>query len=506
MLNRKTGRSATWAVKEAATHTTDGLLREASALSRIHTANAGQAPHVVPLVGIVARHHPTCTSPNTSPLTTALTGPILRTGHVQALLMPVFESGDLFTFLQRPECKITATARWRIVEQIIAGLIAAKAAGVAHCDVKPHNVLRHSSGDVYITDFGLSVSSVTAGTQCSRAHGSPLYMAPEALACLHGQNGGGTRPYHPHPADVWSLGITMTQVALPRLWRACLRGARHSPGGWPEVRDRVLAAVKRVCEPRMVQLVSRALTLRPALRATLEELAAIAAVGAAEARAARAAAEATADVAAARVRLAGFYRGAGVAAAPGGGGRDRPLREDERFWQQEEVLARDAESLFPRVAPNSAPEPDSAGARVRATPRTLLLPDTLPHLVTTSRSPGTLPPGTVRNMHGPTVTCMSHSTTPGPPLRIVPLDHDSSYPCAAVCVLRQVLVVPLQRMAQVLCGPQSPLTSHGHTLRVISTMHAVRITRGCPAPHTAVPSLWHGECHAGTKHNGRCAG
>eukprot|EP00892_Ulva_mutabilis_P005405 jgi/Ulvmu1/3236/UM150_0007.1 len=58
VLNAKTGKTATLAIKEAAPHTSgSGLLREAVALSHIHASHGGKAPHVVPLTGIIAHHH-----------------------------------------------------------------------------------------------------------------------------------------------------------------------------------------------------------------------------------------------------------------------------------------------------------------------------------------------------------------------------------------------------------------------------------------------------------------
>eukprot|EP00892_Ulva_mutabilis_P005406 jgi/Ulvmu1/3237/UM150_0008.1 len=177
-----------------------------------------------------------------------------------------------------------------------------------------------------------------------------MYMAPEALKCLRAGSEGGAEPYDPYPADVWSLGITLTQIALPRLWRACLRGS--SSASWPDMRDRVFAAVRSVCEPRLGHMVARALTLRPAQRATLAELQLVAALGAAEARAAAALGALGAGIATAEAHLNAYYSGEPVGRPLAGEGAwwEWPLEEDEVLWRKDEALVLQAERLLPPAA------------------------------------------------------------------------------------------------------------------------------------------------------------
>jgi hypothetical protein len=85
-------------------------------------------------------------------------------------------------------------------QDLLAGLMAAHAAGVLHRDVKPANVLLRSDGQAVLTDFGLAVITGEASlTQDGMVAGSPSYAAPERI--------------DGEPAtvatDLWSLGATL---------------------------------------------------------------------------------------------------------------------------------------------------------------------------------------------------------------------------------------------------------------------------------------------------------
>lgn len=67
-----------------------------------------------------------------------------------------------------------------VAAQALAGLAAAHAAGVLHRDVKPGNLLRTSSGDVKVVDFGVAQAADSPGlTRTGFVIGTRSYLAPE---------------------------------------------------------------------------------------------------------------------------------------------------------------------------------------------------------------------------------------------------------------------------------------------------------------------------------------
>jgi serine/threonine protein kinase len=88
----------------------------------------------------------------------------------------------------------------QIGAQVAAALAAAHAAGIAHRDVKPANILMDDSGAVKITDFGISrAMDDSTATQTGMLAGTPAYLAPEIAR--------GNEPGA--PSDVFSLGSTL---------------------------------------------------------------------------------------------------------------------------------------------------------------------------------------------------------------------------------------------------------------------------------------------------------
>ncbi len=94
-----------------------------------------------------------------------------------------------------------------IVERILAALEYAhnrkeggRDAGVIHYDVTPGNIMISSTGEVKLTDFGISHFAATVGP-LSRSVGTPRYMSPEQITG------------HPRrETDIYSLGVVLWEL------------------------------------------------------------------------------------------------------------------------------------------------------------------------------------------------------------------------------------------------------------------------------------------------------
>src|SRR5690242_4531360 len=87
-----------------------------------------------------------------------------------------------------------------IIEGVLSGLAAAHAAGIAHRDVKPENVLLGQAQSLKVADFGLArlLSDVTH-TKSGMLIGTAAYLAPEQVA-------GGRADFR---TDVYATGVML---------------------------------------------------------------------------------------------------------------------------------------------------------------------------------------------------------------------------------------------------------------------------------------------------------
>lgn len=133
---------------------------------------------------------------------------------VPYLVMRFVDGGDLRGALRQGPLSLARTVD--VIGQVAGALDRAHRSGLVHRDVKPANVLcAADSGDVYLTDFGITRDidqPLGEGlTRSGQAPASPHYASPEQLS------GGAVGP----TADVYSLGCTAF---------ACLTGRVPFPG------------------------------------------------------------------------------------------------------------------------------------------------------------------------------------------------------------------------------------------------------------------------------------
>lgn len=120
-------------------------------------------------------------------------------GAVYNLFLEYVPGGSLDHLRRRSGGRVPEQQVRRLVRSALSGLCFMHANGYVHCDVKPHNLLLFSPSEVKIADFGLAKR---AGVAPGQMRGTPLYMAPEAVA--HGECEA--------PADVWGLGCTVVEL------------------------------------------------------------------------------------------------------------------------------------------------------------------------------------------------------------------------------------------------------------------------------------------------------
>lgn len=91
--------------------------------------------------------------------------------------------------------------------KLSGGLAAIHRAGLLHRDVKAQNVMREPDGRIVLTDMGAGVDlRFTASGLPRSIAGTPLYMAPEAIAGRGGD----------HTADIYSLGVLLYHLVTGR--------------------------------------------------------------------------------------------------------------------------------------------------------------------------------------------------------------------------------------------------------------------------------------------------
>jgi serine/threonine-protein kinase len=97
----------------------------------------------------------------------------------------------------RAETRLPSDELVVLLDQVGRALEIARAAGVVHRDLKPHNLFLHDGGTWKVLDFGVSKLAGVEGTLTGEGIvGTPQYMAPE-------QASGGQVT---HAADVYALG------------------------------------------------------------------------------------------------------------------------------------------------------------------------------------------------------------------------------------------------------------------------------------------------------------
>ena len=137
------------------------------------------------------------------------------------------------------------------------GLVAAHAHGLVHHDIKPANILIGISGEVKLTDFGVS-QMITASTRARDVIcGTPGYLAPECFE-------GGTYGLE---ADLYAFGVVLYEALIGRnpfrgnnLRETVMLTLSHEPKAPSELDSRIPAELSQL----VMQLLEKEAADRPA--------------------------------------------------------------------------------------------------------------------------------------------------------------------------------------------------------------------------------------------------
>ncbi|KAK7144012.1 hypothetical protein R3I93_015002 [Phoxinus phoxinus] len=103
--------------------------------------------------------------------------------------------------LQEPQIRV-------ICKQMLEGLQYLHSMKIIHRDLKAGNILLTLDGDIKLADFGVSAKNTKTLQRRDSFIGTPYWMAPEVVMCETMKDA----PYD-YKADIWSLGITLIELA-----------------------------------------------------------------------------------------------------------------------------------------------------------------------------------------------------------------------------------------------------------------------------------------------------
>ncbi|XP_065834384.1 mitogen-activated protein kinase kinase kinase 3-like [Oscarella lobularis] len=126
-----------------------------------------------------------------------------RTECVLSIFMEYMPGSSIHNLLKE-HGPLTETLTRKYTRQIVEGVAYLHSKCVVHRDIKGANILRDSSGNVKLSDFGASKRLQTIRTMSGykSVHGTPYWMSPEVI------NGKG----YGRKADIWSLGCTVVEM------------------------------------------------------------------------------------------------------------------------------------------------------------------------------------------------------------------------------------------------------------------------------------------------------
>ncbi|KAL0434930.1 UNVERIFIED_CONTAM: CBL-interacting serine/threonine-protein kinase [Sesamum radiatum] len=125
---------------------------------------------------------------------------VLATKRKIYFILEFVKGGELFAKVAKG--RFSEDLGRKYFQQLISAVSYCHLRGVYHRDLKPENLLLDESGDLKVSDFGLSAltDQVRADGLLHTLCGTPAYVAPEILA---------KKGYDGAKIDVWSCGVVL---------------------------------------------------------------------------------------------------------------------------------------------------------------------------------------------------------------------------------------------------------------------------------------------------------
>ncbi len=185
---------------------------------------------------------------------------VVRLDEHFGLVMEYAPGGSVLDLMQSRGTNLSMSETILVGQQTASALADAHARGFIHRDVKPHNLLIGSFGQIKVCDFGIAAIAARDGLRTVPDALTPRYASPEELR---------NDPVITSATDVYSLGATLHHVLTGRYLVAPSSDDNSAVLAWwqPEQGADPTAA------DALRQLVRRSTALDPASRPTARDLA-----------------------------------------------------------------------------------------------------------------------------------------------------------------------------------------------------------------------------------------